>query len=64
MVLDATAVYCAWLEEDLVRSPAVFGATYDAYMGHTDRFFARVAAVGPWRHEGTNTGIAMPIPTP
>lgn len=42
MVLTATAVYRARLEEDLLRSPTVFGPTYDAYMARTGRFLPRI----------------------
>ncbi len=44
VVLAATAVYRARLEEDLLRSPAVFGTTYDAYMARTGRFLPRIRA--------------------
>jgi protein-S-isoprenylcysteine O-methyltransferase Ste14 len=44
-ILAATALYRALLEEDLLRSPAVFGATYDRYIAHTGRFLPRVRGV-------------------
>jgi len=44
VVLAATAVYRALLEEDLLRSSAVFGSTYDAYMRRTGRFLPRLRA--------------------
>lgn len=46
VVLAATAVYRARLEEDLLRSPEVFGASYDRYMAHTGRFLPRIRGRG------------------
>ncbi len=44
VVLAATAVYRARLEEDLLRSPAVFGPRYEAYMARTGGFLPRIRA--------------------
>ncbi len=41
-VLGATAVHRARLEEELLRTPEVFGATYDRYMARTGRLFPRL----------------------
>ncbi len=38
LILVGLATYRARLEEGLLRSPAAFGARYDAYMARTGRF--------------------------
>ncbi|MGD0587914.1 MAG: isoprenylcysteine carboxylmethyltransferase family protein [Thermoplasmata archaeon] len=42
LVMAGLAEYRAHLEEDLLRSPEGFGATYDAYMARTGRFLPRL----------------------
>jgi protein-S-isoprenylcysteine O-methyltransferase Ste14 len=42
VILLALAVYRARLEEELLRSPEAFGATYDAYIARTGRFLPRL----------------------
>ena len=47
LVLVVLARYRAGLEEDLLRSPQGFGASYDAYMVRTGRFLPRMRRASP-----------------
>jgi len=47
IVLLATAVYRARLEERLLRSIEAFGPRYDAYMARTGRFLPRLLVSSP-----------------
>jgi protein-S-isoprenylcysteine O-methyltransferase Ste14 len=46
LLMVGLANYRARLEEELLRSPEAFGATYDAYVARTGRFFPRLRS-GP-----------------